>query len=311
MTTEETKYHIPVMLTECIDGLQINPEGVYADLTFGGGGHSKAIAEKLTTGKLVVFDQDEDAILNYENLMKNAKNKDKIIFVAANFRYLKKFLRLHGFSKIDGILADLGVSSHQFDTAHRGFSFRFDANLDMRMDASNHDLTAFKIINEYSEKDLIHIFSYYGEIINSKTLANAICTSRINKVINTTTELKLIASKVAKRGQENKYLAQLFQSLRIVVNEEMKALEEMLLQTSEVLKSGGRLVIMTYHSLEDRPVKNYIKHGKITGEAEKDMFGNVEKPFESITRKPIEASENELETNPRSRSAKLRIAQKL
>ncbi len=304
-------YHIPVMLQECLDGLEIKPDGIYADLTFGGGGHSKAIAQKLTTGKLYVFDQDADAYANYQQWMAEADLSEKVIFVPSNFRYLKKFLRLHGQSAIDGIIADLGVSSHQFDTANRGFSFRFDATLDMRMDAQNHELTAKKVINEYEEKDLVHIFSYYGEIINSKTLANLICTSRTNKVINSTTELKLLASKIAKRGQENKYLAQVFQALRIVVNEEMIALEEMLPQTGEVLKLGGRLVIMTYHSLEDRPVKNYIKHGLLQGEAPKDLFGNVNKPFESITRKPIEASETELALNPRARSAKLRIAERI
>lgn len=308
--TDTNSYHTPVMLQECLEGLQINPEGIYADLTFGGGGHSKEIAKKLTTGKLYVFDQDADAFANYEKWMAQEPIQDKVIFVPTNFRHLKKFLRMYGHAKIDGILADLGVSSYQFDTAHRGFSFRFDANLDMRMDAKNHDLTAKKIINEYSEKELVHIFSFYGEIINSKTLANLICTSRANKVINTTTELKNLASKIAKRGQENKYLAQLFQALRIVVNEEMVALEEMLLQTGDVLKTGGRLVIMTYHSLEDRPVKNYIKQGLLHGDAPKDMFGNVEKPFESITRKPIEATEEELASNPRARSAKLRIAEK-
>lgn len=303
-------YHIPVMLNECIDGLNIHADGIYADLTFGGGGHTKAIAQKLTTGKVLAFDQDEDAHQNYEKLIEDNFYKERVILVPANFRYLKKFLRVNGFSKIDGILADLGVSSYQFDTAHRGFSFRFDAPLDMRMDA-NQKITAQKIVNEYAEKDLIHLFSFYGEIINARTLANAICTQRINKPILTTTDLKNLASKVAKRGQENKYLAQVFQALRIVVNDEMAALEEMIPQTAEVLKPGGRLVVMTYHSLEDRPIKNFIKQGKIHGEAIKDIFGNTDKPFESVTRKPIEASENELITNPRSRSAKLRIAEKI
>lgn len=304
-------YHIPVMLSECIEALAINPAGLYVDLTFGGGGHAKVIAQHLTSGKLFVFDQDEDAHKNYEKLIiENPALGNKIILIKANFRYLKKFLRLHDVRQVDGILADLGVSSHQFDTAERGFSFRFDAKLDMRMGKTTSQ-TAKDIINSYQEKDLVHIFSQYGEITNSKTLAQSICNARAKNEITTTTELKNIASALAKRGQEHKYMAQLFQALRIEVNEELKALEEMLLQTAEVLKPSGRLVVMTYHSLEDRPVKNYIKQGLLFGEAEKDLFGNVEKPFESITRKPIEASEEEQRQNPRSRSAKLRVAKRV
>lgn len=304
-------YHIPVMLSECIEALAINPAGLYVDLTFGGGGHAKVIAQHLTSGKLFVFDQDEDAHKNYEKLIiENPALGNKIILIKANFRYLKKFLRLHEVRQVDGILADLGVSSHQFDTAERGFSFRFDAKLDMRMGKTTSQ-TAKDIINSYQEKDLVHIFSNYGEITNSKTLAQSICNARAKNEITTTTELKNIASALAKRGQEHKYMAQLFQALRIEVNEELKALEEMLLQTAEVLKPAGRLVVMTYHSLEDRPVKNYIKQGLLFGEAEKDLFGNVEKPFESITRKPIEASEEEQRQNPRSRSAKLRVAERV
>lgn len=304
-------YHIPVMLSECIEALAINPAGLYVDLTFGGGGHAKVIAQHLTSGKLFVFDQDEDAHQNYEKLItENPVLSTKIILIKANFRYLKKFLRLHEVRQVDGILADLGVSSHQFDTAERGFSFRFDAQLDMRMGKTTSQ-TAKDIINTYQEKDLVHIFSHYGEITNSKTLAQSICNARAKKEIETTTELKNIASTLAKRGQEHKYMAQLFQALRIEVNEELKALEEMLLQTAEVLKPTGKLVVMTYHSLEDRPVKNYIKQGLLFGEAEKDLFGNVEKPFVSITRKPIEASEEEQRQNPRSRSAKLRVAERV
>ncbi|TAF77945.1 MAG: 16S rRNA (cytosine(1402)-N(4))-methyltransferase RsmH [Bacteroidetes bacterium] len=299
------------MLSECIEALAINPAGLYVDLTFGGGGHAKVIAQHLTSGKLFVFDQDEDAHKNYEKLIiENPALGNKIILIKANFRYLKKFLRLHEVRQVDGILADLGVSSHQFDTAERGFSFRFDAKLDMRMGKTTSQ-TAKDIINSYQEKDLVHIFSNYGEITNSKTLAQSICNARAKNEITTTTELKNIASALAKRGQEHKYMAQLFQALRIEVNEELKALEEMLLQTAEVLKPAGRLVVMTYHSLEDRPVKNYIKQGLLFGEAEKDLFGNVEKPFESITRKPIEASEEEQRQNPRSRSAKLRVAERV
>ena len=302
-------YHIPVMLEECIEGLNIDPEGIYVDVTFGGGGHSKAILEKLTTGKLYAFDQDEDAVKNYETL-KSMFPKKEIELIRANFRFLKKYLRLHGVGKVDGILADLGVSSHQFDTAERGFSFRFDAELDMRMGKST-PLTAKKVINEYAEQDLHKIFGMYGEIHNSKTLATAIVNARAREEIKTTGDLKQVASKLAKRGQENKYMAQLFQALRIVVNDEMAALEEILPQTADILRPGGRLVIMTYHSLEDRPVKNYIKQGRLFGEAEKDVFGNVDKPFESITRKPVEASEEETIKNPRARSAKLRIAERL
>jgi 16S rRNA (cytosine1402-N4)-methyltransferase len=302
-------YHIPVMLEECIEGLNIDPEGIYVDVTFGGGGHSKAILEKLTTGKLYAFDQDEDAVKNFETLKSMFPEKE-IELIKANFRFLKKYLRLHGVGKVDGILADLGVSSHQFDTAERGFSFRFDAELDMRMGKST-PLTARKVINEYSEQDLHKIFGMYGEIHNSKTLATAIVNARAREEIKTTGNLKQVASKLAKRGQENKYMAKLFQALRIVVNDEMAALEEMLLQTADMLKPGGRLVIMTYHSLEDRPAKNYIKQGRLFGEAEKDVFGNVDKPFESITRKPVEASEEETVRNPRARSAKLRIASRI
>lgn len=304
-------YHIPVMMTKCIEALAINPSGIYVDLTFGGGGHTKEIAKYLTTGKLFVFDQDEDAHQNYDKLISENDNfSEKIILIKANFRHLKKFLRLHEVRKVDGILADLGVSSYQFDTAHRGFSFRFDAQLDMRMGKTN-SFTAKEIIKNYSEKDLVHIFSQYGEITNAKTLAQSICNARNKNEIHTTTALKQIAVVLAKRGQEHKYLAQLFQALRIEVNQELKALEEMLLQTAEVLKPGGKLVVMTYHSLEDRLVKNYIKHGLFFGEAEKDLFGNTEKPYESITRKPFVATELEQQQNPRSRSAKLRIAVRL
>lgn len=302
-------YHTPVMLQECIDGLQINPDGVYVDVTFGGGGHAKAILDKLENGCLYVFDQDADAVRNFEKLQKSLPNnpKKKIVLIEANFRLLKKYLRLHDVAKVDGIIADLGVSSHQFDTAERGFSFRFDAVLDMRMN-KNSTLNAKNIINEYSEQDLQNVFGKYGEIHNAKTLAVEVANARANTEIKTTGELKKIAIKLAKRGHENKYLAQMFQALRIEVNDEMKALEEMLLQAADVLNSGGKLVVLTYHSLEDRPVKNFIKHGKFTGEAEKDVFGNTSVPFESITRKPVEATEEETMRNPRARSAKLRIA---
>ncbi len=300
----EQKYHIPVMLAECIEGLQINPEGVYVDVTFGGGGHSKAILEKLTTGKLYSFDQDEDA-------KKQAKLIDhpNFTFIEANFRNIKKYLRVYGVGQVDGILADLGISSHQIDTPERGFSTRFDAELDMRMN-QNADVSAKEIINTYSAEQLHKIFGMYGELKNAKSAANTIISARSNQEIKTINELKHVMHKLATRGKENKYFAQVFQALRIEVNEEMLVLEEFLMQCPEVLKQNGRLVVMSYHSLEDRLVKNFIRSGKFVGDSEKDFFGNEIKPLESITRKPIEANQEELLRNPRSRSSRLRIAQK-
>lgn len=298
-------YHNPVMLKECIEGLAINPEGIYVDLTFGGGGHSRAILERLTTGRLFGFDQDEDAKQNADQI--NSKN---FTFIQANFRFLKRYLKLYGVKKVDGVLADLGISSHQIDVPERGFSTRFDAELDMRMDRTN-PLTARKVLNEYSVEDLHKIFGMYGEVKNAKTLANAIASERINKPIQSVNDLKNILMKFTKRGQENKYFAQVFQALRIEVNDEMKALEEMLEQCAEVMKQGGRLVVMSYHSLEDRLVKNFMSKGNIAGEAVKDFYGNLQRSFEPLTRKPLTASEDELKQNSRARSAKLRIAQKV
>lgn len=300
-----SEYHEPVMLQQCLDGLDINPNGIYVDLTFGGGGHSKAILEKLTDGKLLGFDQDQDAEANAE-----AIDHTGFEFVQANFRFVKKYLKLYRIKQVDGVLADLGVSSHQFNKAERGFSTRFDAELDMRMD-QHAAVTAKQVINEYSEADLHKIFGLYGEVRNAKTLASAIVSARAASPINTIGELKEILGRFAKRGRENKYYAQVFQALRIEVNEELKALEEALLQMEEVIKPGGRLVVMSYHSLEDRLVKNYINKGKLDGEEEKDFYGNVLKPFKAINRKPITAEEEELELNNRARSAKLRIAEKL
>ncbi|ADR23260.1 ribosomal RNA small subunit methyltransferase H [Marivirga tractuosa] len=300
-----SEYHEPVMLQQCLDGLAIKPNGIYVDLTFGGGGHSKAILEKLTDGKLLGFDQDQDAEVNAE-----AINHPGFEFVQANFRFVKKYLKLYRIKQVDGVLADLGVSSHQFNKAERGFSTRFDAELDMRMD-QHAPVTAKEVINEYSESDLHKIFGLYGEVRNAKTLASAIVSARAASPINTIGELKEILARFAKRGRENKYYAQVFQALRIEVNEELKALEEALLQMEEVIKPGGRLVVMSYHSLEDRLVKNYINKGKLDGEEEKDFYGNVLKPFKSVNRKPITAEEEELENNNRARSAKLRIAEKL
>jgi 16S rRNA (cytosine1402-N4)-methyltransferase len=298
-------YHKPVMLEECIEGLAIKPEGVYVDLTFGGGGHSRAILDKLTTGRLYGFDQDEDAKANAEQF-----DKRNFIFVQANFRYLKRYLKLHGESQVDGVLGDLGISSHQIDVPERGFSTRFNAELDMRMD-QNSSLTAKKVVNEYKPEELHKIFGIYGEVKNAKTLANAIASERINKPVETVDDLKNILKKFTKRGQENKYYAQVFQALRIEVNDEMKALEEALEQSGEVLKAGGRLVIMSYHSLEDRLVKNYMAKGNMHGETIKDFYGNLIRNIEPVTRKPVTASERELQENNRARSAKLRIAQKL
>lgn len=300
-----SEYHEPVMLQQCLDGLAIKPNGIYVDLTFGGGGHSKAILEKLTDGKLLGFDQDQDAEANADSI-----DHPGFEFVQANFRFVKKYLKLYRIKQVDGVLADLGVSSHQFNKAERGFSTRFDAELDMRMD-QHAPVTAKQVINEYSEADLHKIFGLYGEVRNAKTLASAIVSARAASSINTIGELKEILGRFAKRGRENKYYAQVFQALRIEVNEELKALEEALLQMEEVIKPGGRLVVMSYHSLEDRLVKNYINKGKLDGEEEKDFYGNVLKPFKAINRKPITAEEEELEINNRARSAKLRIAEKL
>ena len=300
-----SEYHEPVMLQQCLEGLAINPKGVYVDITFGGGGHSQAILAQLTEGKLFAFDQDQDAVVNAEAITHKGFE-----FIQANFRYIKKYLKLYGVKSVDGVLGDLGVSSHQFNKAERGFSTRFEADLDMRMDQQA-DITAKQVINEYSEADLHKIFGRYGEVRNAKTLAAAIVAARSSNPINTIDDLKAVLSKFAKRGRENKYFAQVFQALRIEVNEEMKALEEALLQMETVVKPGGRLVVMSYHSLEDRLVKNYINKGKLDGEEEKDLYGNVLKPFKAINRKPITAEPDELERNNRARSAKLRIAEKL
>ncbi len=294
------------MLSECLDGLAIRPEGTYVDVTFGGGGHSRAILEKLTTGRLLVFDQDADAAANAAAL----KDDPRFTFIAANFRYLRRYLKLHKAEKVDGILADLGVSSHQFDTAERGFSTRFEASLDMRMNQQG-TKNAKDILNEYSVADLQTILGRYGEVHNARTVAEAIFAARHNTPINTVNDLKDIVQRYAPRHRENKYFAQIFQALRIEVNEELVVLEEFLTQTPEVLAPGGRLVVMSYHSLEDRLVKNFINKGKFEGEVEKDFYGNEIKPLKGVTRKPIEASAEEVERNPRARSAKLRVAEKV
>ena len=299
-----SEYHVPVMLRECIEALDIKKDGVYVDVTFGGGGHSREILKHLAeNGRLLAFDQDVDA-------RANVPNDDRLTFVDQNFRFLKNYCRLYGALPVDGILADLGVSSHQFDQPERGFSTRFDADLDMRMDQSG-SLTAKEIINSYSEDDLHRIFGMYGEIQNAKSLARVIATARLNGVINTIAELKAAIGRLIPKGKENKYLAQVFQALRIEVNQELVALQEFLLQAIEVLKPGGRLVVMSYHSLEDRLVKNFIAKGKFKGEVEKDFFGNEIKPLEAVSRKAITASNEEIAGNNRARSAKLRIAVKV
>ncbi|MCF0042419.1 16S rRNA (cytosine(1402)-N(4))-methyltransferase RsmH [Dyadobacter fanqingshengii] len=302
----QSTYHEPVMLSECLEGLNIQPEGVYVDVTFGGGGHSRAILEKLTTGRLLVFDQDPDAAANAAEF----KDDKRFTFIAANFRHLKRYLKLHKAEKVDGILGDLGVSSHQINTPERGFSTRFDADLDMRMNP-NIEKTAREVINSRSSAELQRILGMYGEVTNARTAAEAIFTSRHSTPIDTVADLKGILLKYAPKHRENKYFAQVFQALRIEVNDELAVLEEFLTQVPEVLNPGGRLVVMSYHSLEDRLVKNFILKGKFDGELEKDFYGNAIRPLSSVTRKPVEATPEEVARNPRARSAKLRIAEKI
>jgi len=295
-------YHTPVLLRESIDGLDIKADGVYVDVTFGGGGHSREIVKQLKNGTLFGFDQDAEA-------EKNKINDERFFFISQNFRYLKKFLKLNGVNSVDGILADLGVSSYQIDTAERGFSTRFEGPLDMRMDRSL-TTTAATILNTYEEKELVRVFSNYGEVRNSKTLASAIVTERRVTKLRTIADLKNILERTA-MGNVNRYAAQVFQALRIEVNHEMEALQDFLKQSLEVLKPGGRLVVISYHSLEDRLVKDFMRSGNFTGEVEKDYFGNQAKYFRLITKKPIAAAEGEVSLNNRSRSARLRIAEKL
>ncbi|RAV98350.1 16S rRNA (cytosine(1402)-N(4))-methyltransferase RsmH [Pseudochryseolinea flava] len=304
---EASGYHKPVMLQECIAGLQIEPTKVYVDVTFGGGGHSKEILKHLEEGKgrLIAFDQDDDARKQSEKI-----GSRSLTFCQANFMYMKKYLKLNGVTKVDGILADLGISSHQIDSPERGFSTRYDGPLDMRMDQQA-PKTAADILNTYTEENLHKIFGMYGELKNARTAAGLIVKTRVNKPFARTEDLKLALQSIAPRGKENKYFAQVFQALRIEVNAEMTALENFLHQCAEVMEEGGRLVIMSYHSLEDRMVKNFIRTGKVFGEVEKDFYGNEIKPFEAVTRKPIEASEEEVEQNNRARSAKLRVAERV
>ena len=298
-----SEYHDPVLLNECLDGLNLNPKGVYVDVTFGGGGHSRAIVSKLEEGHLYAFDQDDDAL-------KNEIDDNRFTLINANFRYLKNSLRMYGVKEIDGLLADLGVSSHQFDVADRGFSIRFEADLDMRMDQSS-DLNAYKVINGYEQDELRNILKLYGELKRPGTIARVICEAKENKPIETVNELKDLLRSFAPKMQENKFFAQVFQAIRIEVNDELNVLREMLSQAQEILKPGGRLVVISYHSLEDRLVKNLIQKGNFEGELQQDFYGNKLLSFKKVSRKPILPTEEEIQRNNRARSAKLRVAEKL
>lgn len=296
-------YHNPVLLQESVDGMEIKGNEVVVDVTFGGGGHSKEILSRLAEkGKLFGFDQDEDAV-------QNSIDDARFVLVKQNFRYLKNYLKLYKVIPVDAILADLGVSSHQFDEGSRGFSIRFEGPLDMRMN-KNGKRTAAQVVNEYEEKKLLWIFRNYGEVNNAKRLVEELMSYRAGTKITTTQQLIEIAQTCVPGKMRNKYLAQVFQALRIEVNDEMNALRELLEQSYEVLKPGGRLSVITYHSLEDRLVKNFIKNGKFEGEVEKDFFGNPQLKFKAVNRKPITPSEEELQLNNRARSAKLRIAER-
>ena len=296
------EYHNPVLLNECIEGLDIKPTGIYVDVTFGGGGHSKLILKNLDGGKLYAFDQDKNA-------HENALSGDGFKLINANFRHLKNFLRMEGVRKIDGLLADLGVSSHQFDVAERGFSIRFDGELDMRMN-TNSPLSAKQVVNEYGQQDLANILFKYGELRNSRAIAREIVNAREIETIVTTNQLIEVVGHMVPEKNRNQFLARIFQAIRIEVNDEMKALEEMLLDAVDMLNEGGRLVVMSYHSLEDRMVKNLMKNGNIEGVLEKDFFGNPIKDLKEVTRKVIVATKEQITENSRARSAKLRIAEK-
>ena len=295
-------YHNPVMLDKCIEGLNIEPSGVYVDVTFGGGGHSRAILERLTTGHLYAFDQDEDAA-------QNAFDDERFTFIPQNFRYFKNFIQLYHGGKVDGIIADLGVSSHQFDTPEKGFSTRFDGPLDMRMSQMTPN-DAATVVNTYDHEALTRILRLYGEMQQPHLVASDIIMARDAEPIETTAQLKAAVQNRLPRGKENKVLAQLFQALRIEVNQELDTLCAFLSQCPDVLKPGGRLVVMSYHSLEDRLVKNFMKTGNAEGKEDKDFFGNLQIPYTIITRKPIVPTDEEIENNSRARSAKLRIAER-
>lgn len=298
-----TEYHSPVLLKQSVDGLNINPNGVYVDVTFGGGGHSKEILSRLgENGKLIAFDQDEDALAN-------AIDDPRFLLINENFRYIKRFLRFHGIRQVDGILADLGVSSHQFDVAERGFSTRFEADLDMRMNQKS-SLSAYEVINEYEEKHLKQIFLEYGELKTAAGIAYAIVNNRKAEPIKNSEKLKEVLAKFLPAHKSNKILAQIYQAIRIEVNQEIEVLKEFLEQTTEMLKPNGRLSVISYHSLEDRLVKRFMRNGMFEGEPERDMFGNFEVPFKIID-KLIVPTEEEIAQNNRARSAKLRVAEKI
>lgn len=300
----ESEYHVPVLLNSSVDEMIVDKDGVYVDVTFGGGGHSKYVLSQLENGRLVAFDQDVDA---ESNLIKD----DRFTFVRQNFSFMRNYLRMiPGVLPVDGVLADLGVSSHQFNTAERGFSFRFDADLDMRM---NQDVvkTAKDVLMQYEEVDLRYVFKVYGELSNAHKIAYRVVKERENKEIKTIEDLKGLMSGLYMPHKGNTFFAKLFQALRIEVNDEMKVLENFLSQSTEVIKQGGRLSVITYHSLEDRMVKRFIKSGNIEGKQEKDFYGNLIRPFKEVNRKPIVPSEDEIKVNNRARSAKLRIAERL
>ena len=297
------EYHNPVLLKETVDGLNIKPDGVYVDVTFGGGGHSREILKRLgPAGKLIAFDQDKDAL-------QNAIDDTRFLLINQNFRFLKQFLRFHGFRTVDGILGDFGVSSHQFDVAERGFSTRFEADLDMRMNRDT-NFSAYTVVNKYEEVQLRNVLSNYGELRSAAGMARVIVEARQTEKIKTSEQLKKVLSRFLPAHKENKILAQIYQAIRIEVNQELEALKEFLLQTNEVLKPGGRLSLISYHSLEDRLVKRYIRNGLFEGEPEKDAFGHFEVPFKAVG-KFIIPSDEEIKQNNRARSAKLRIAEKI
>jgi 16S rRNA (cytosine1402-N4)-methyltransferase len=296
-------YHISVLLNECIEGLNIHPDGIYVDVTFGSGGHSRKILEILSSGKLIAFDRDKDV---HDNLPED----DRFSFIHQNYRYLKNFLKFHGIQQIDGLLADLGISSWQIDQPQRGFSIRLDGDLDMRMDQGQ-ELNAAKIINSYSGDQLIQLFRKYGEIENARRLSEEILSERAVNRIGSTESFKNVILRAAPRGKENQYLARAFQAIRIEVNEELDALKELLKDTCDILKPGGRMVVISYHSLEDRLVKNYFRTGNFDGIPVKDFFGHQIAPMRPVNRKAIIPTEDEQLANPRSRSAKLRIAEKI
>lgn len=300
---KQMEYHNPVLLKETVDGLAIKPDGVYVDVTFGGGGHSKEILKRLgPDGKLYAFDQDKDALLN-------VIDDSRFVLINENFRFIKRFLRFHGVRKVDGVLGDFGVSSHQFDVAERGFSTRFEADLDMRMNQGD-ELSAYHVVNEYDESDLRTMFFQYGELRNAPKLARAIVGSRKDKPIKTSAELKEVLRPFMVKHKEHKILAQIYQAIRIEVNQEIKVLKEFLIQTQDILDKGGRISLISYHSLEDRLVKRFLRSGLFEGEPEKDLYGNISVPFKKVGGLVVPTDE-EIKLNNRARSAKLRIAERI